>query len=178
MWALWITIVAGFLTAGFTLFSIWKLFLKDRQKTEQITKLSSIAESMKDQLDLNEKRYKNLIRPNITATAYLTQPAPPAELLSIKFINTNTSSTIETVEFPQIPHGVNSLMKVALSTNNEVQTFGVQLRGNKIPSGIVLSVDYITEDGYKYIQDVVIINNGNGDVEVVPSKLKEVIEEH
>jgi membrane-associated protease RseP (regulator of RpoE activity) len=129
------------------------LFIRDKSRESEIKSLSTIAAQLTEMQIETEKRYKSSKKPLIMTK--LTSDLKDGKI-TLEFLNSNSNTSITTLKvtgdvelYNIISFGINDL--------NGKQSSSVILAYKDKPFEFsVLHVDYTTEEGYTFIQDILI----------------------
>lgn len=149
---IYVGLIGGVIAASVALITLWKLVKKDKKREAEIASLTTIAEQLTNMQKESEKRYKNTKKPLIDIEInHLKNNS-----VTIKFTNSNIHSTIIGFEIPNKPLlGFFSMTKTTINQTGNSQFFSVFLSYRDIaPDFFTLPIEYITEEGYKFFQEV------------------------
>lgn len=119
-------------------------FRKDREKTEQIAKLSAIAANLNQMTSDSEKRYIQTRKPIIEI---LIKNQSNVEQLMIFFENRNTTSAI--ADFNLVNVNDNQIIKHPITDDKGVQKFAMTVKYFQHYSDLPqLKIEYTTSEGY------------------------------
>lgn len=127
------------------------LFKKDKARETEINSLSAIAGQLTQMQRESEKRYKASKKPIIGIS--INHLRDKKKIL-IEFTNTNHNTTLKS--YSQNTHLEDfTIMKTTINQQNTTQSFllGINYKSTP-PEHIMLPMDYETEEGYTFIQDV------------------------
>lgn len=134
--------------------AFWALFRRDKNKEAQIANLSDIASQLAQMQAENERRYKASKKPKIEIS--LTHAH---RVIKVDFVNPNA-----TIHSYQVENGYGNanLLKHTIISQGNSHVFSVGISYKDVaPEVIVLHMDYETEEGYLFIQEVMIWKVGN-----------------
>lgn len=139
-----------------TVFTLYKLVMKDKQRDSEIKSLSTIASKLTDMQVESEKRYKMSKKPNIDIQIDSN--------LAKKYVKLNFSNT--KIDTSLVSYKLNNdksdfkdfnASTSTINTQNGVQQFWIALSYKDQPLEYVgLHLDYTTEEGYVFIQDIIL----------------------
>lgn len=138
-----------------TFITLYKLVKKDKERQVEIQNLTVIANQLTNMQIESEKRYKSSKKPNIHISLKSLQEKKSLKFI-FKNINTNTSITsfnlVNACEIKNLDIGRSGIV------NNEgTQTFYIDFNYNSTPiDSLKLDLDYFTEEGYVFIQDIIV----------------------
>lgn len=148
--------ISAMIGVPLVVFTLYKLMKKDKERESEINSLSTIATKLTDMQTETEKRYKASKKPHI---GIQLQKTPEGNRLKIDFTNSNTNVSItsfkltnEIIDFTNLNYTSSTI-----NDQNGKQTFYLILNGKTHPiEHIILRMDYKTEEGYTFIQNVII----------------------
>lgn len=151
-----------------TIYTLYKLVKRDKDREAEIANLASIANQLSSMMNGNHNRYKASKRPYITINP--NSLGYPNKLI-LDFINSNQNSSLINVltndnELPDV-----EIMKNVINSNGPTQLFRVEIHFKSTFNNFLgLELNYKTEEGFIFIQDVTIIKQQTY-FEVVPSPI-------
>jgi hypothetical protein len=155
----WTDVLQAFAAAigiPLTLFTLYKLVQRDRDRESEVKSLSTIAGQLVDMQAENEKRYKASRKPHLQIKLDVNYES---KRVKIDFINSNVQSSIIKVSLSNDKYDFldfNATLS-SVTVNNGLQNFWIILSGKtKLFEYAVLKLDYTTEEGYEFIQDIII----------------------
>jgi len=147
----------GAITAAlFTLFTLYKLVKKDKNRESEINSLSTIANKLTDMQIESEKRHRASKKPMIEMKFNSDYHN---KTINLNFKNTNKNTTIVSC---QLTNDYSELKDIIYQQSNIIDTNGQQnfciiLESRKLQfDDILLHIDYTTEEGYVFVQDILI----------------------
>ncbi len=155
-WTDVVSALSALIGVPLVLYTLYKLMKKDKERASEIQSLSTIAAQLTDMQVHTTKRYKASKKPHIEIA--LRKPNESNRVL-LDFTNTNKDTSItkyelanEVIDFSNL-----NFTKMAINDVNGEQQFSIVLNGkNKPIEYLILQIDYTTEEGYVFIQDIVI----------------------
>lgn len=129
------------------------LFKRDKARESEISSLSKIAGQLSQMQLESEKRYKASKKPIIIISVNHLQNE---KKIRIDFANTNHSTTLQS--YSQNTHLEDfTILTTTINQQNTTQSFwlGVSYKSEP-PEYLVLHMDYVTEEGYTFIQDLIV----------------------
>lgn len=159
-----------------TLVTLYKLVKRDKKRESEVKSLSVIAEQLTDMQVETEKRYKASKKPHIL----IEKSVPSNKKLTLDLTNSNLHSSIVLFNVV-VDHREFNKLGIASSTivsNEGKQSFSIfidVLADQLEPTR--LKIDYITEEGYTFIQDIVIWIARN-DYQISPSAIIDIKNSH
>lgn len=143
-----------------TLITLYILVKKDKKRESEIKSLSTIAQQLTAMQAETEKRYKASKKPFINVKIDVLD----GNRIHLDFINSNSNTSIVNyeIENKSILEKEVFIKNSIISDSSGNQKFWIILE-NRIESikDIKLSINYITEEGYIFIQDIVVVLLGN-----------------
>lgn len=131
----------------------WVLFRRDRERELEIRSLSTIADNLVKMQEENEKRYRASRKPFISITIEHLQEN---KKIRLDFRNNNPNCTITKYKAKVHLDDFN-LVTMTINQNGSEQLFSVGISYKvKPPDATVLQMDYETEEGYEFIQDITV----------------------
>jgi hypothetical protein len=129
------------------------LFKRDKARESEIISLSTIAGQLTQMQLESEKRYKASKKPIIGIS--ITH-LPNEKKIRIDFVNTNHSTTLKS--YSQNTHLEDfTILTTTINQQNTTQSFWLGISYKTVPPEyVVLHMDYKTEEGYTFIQDLII----------------------
>ncbi len=153
---------AALIAVPLTLVTLYQLVKKDKKRESEIKSLSTIANQLTGMQVENEKRFKSSKKPLIEF--HLTSKPDKRNKLQIKFTNKNTNCTI--AEF-KLNNDLNDFKEFTatfstINTQAGIQSFFIYLssKSDQIDNAL-LKIEYTTEEGYEFVQDLEIIFDNN-----------------
>ncbi len=150
--------IAACIGIPLTVITLYKLMRKDKERENEILNLGAIANQLYiNQLE-SEKRYKASKKPHITIS---TTTETQNNVLCIDFINSNIQTTLVQFEIRKKEALRNLDCSVTSIANSDgKQFFGIRISLSDIPfQDDYFYLNYTTEEGYTFSQDVLIIYN-------------------
>ncbi len=155
----WTEVLQAFAAAigiPLTIFTLYKLVMKDKQRESEIQSLSTIASQLTDMQLESEKRYKMSRKPiiNIEINTDLNK-----QIVKLDFCNTNINSSLinKSLTYNNPDFDDFSASTSTINTKNGNQYFWIALSYKKpLLNQVELHLDYTTEEGYVFIQNVLI----------------------
>jgi hypothetical protein len=129
------------------------LFKRDKERESETNSLSRIAGQLTQMQLESEKRYKASKKPII---GIFISHLPAEKKIRIDFVNTNHNTTLKS--YSQNTHLEDfTISTTIINQQNTTQSFwlGISYK-NEPPEYVVLHMDYETEEGYTFIQDLII----------------------
>jgi len=139
------------------IWTLYKLMIKDKDRESEIKSLKTIATKLTDMQIEAEKRYKASKKPHINIKLDYKE-----NRIKLDFINSNSNVSIINFEqknnnFPDI-----NIMSSSINDENGKQKFYIILDGKgKEIEYYILHINYSTEEGYVFIQDIIIWKEKN-----------------
>ncbi|MDD4149655.1 MAG: hypothetical protein PHE33_06465 [Bacteroidales bacterium] len=132
------------------------LFLKDKQQESQINKLTRIVKSLNKSNAQAMMREKTSKRPFISLSFQHIKTNLAGGNVRLDIINSNPISNIVTYDANVKSLGFNNYSVLTVGNSGNQQIMGVQLNysGNIPTQGGVISIDYVTEEGFEYVQEI------------------------
>jgi hypothetical protein len=139
-----------------TLITVYKLVKKDKERESKIKSLSTIAIQLTEMQIEAEKRYKSSKKPHISIVC---DANIERKYVRLDFVNTNMNTTIvnfrisnDLTNFKEFTASISSINDI-----NGTQQFWLALSFKGEPfEYAALHLDYTTEEGYLFIQDILI----------------------
>jgi len=160
-WTDIIQALAALIAVPLTLFTLYKLVIKDKKRESEIESLSTIANQLTGMQIENERRFKSSKKPQIE---FHISSDLKTNKIKIKFTNKNLNSSITEFKLTNDPIDFTEFTATSSTINTQggVQTFFVYLLGKseRIESAL-LKLEYVTEEGYFFVQDLEIIFDSN-----------------
>lgn len=162
-----VTILGALIAAYYTLRSIKKLYEKDEQMQDQIDNLSTIADS------LEKANIETLRREKLSKKPFINLNVRPLSYnngggkVIMDIVNNNPLCNIVNYQTSPIADlGFSSSMNLIPGNEGSGQRMGIEFafRGQTPASGGMVSIDYITEEGYVYIQEIILSYDANSGV--------------
>lgn len=155
-WTGIVSAISSAIGVPLVLFTLYKLMRKDKERESEINSLATIATQLTAMQAETEKRYKASKKPHI---AIQLEKAQQGNRIKLDFINTNSNATIK--GFQLTNDKSDFVGKNAITTTiNDIggqQTFSIILNGKEEPiEWLILRLDYTTDEGYVFIQDVTV----------------------
>lgn len=150
------------------------LFKRDRARESEIKSLSTIAGQLTQMQLEAEKRYKASKKPIIGISITHLQNE---KKIRIDFTNTNHTTTLKS--FSQNTHLEDfTILTTTINQQNTTQSFwlGISYK-NEPPEYVVFHMDYETEEGYTFIQDLMVWFE-NGQYIFSPSAIIDKVNSH
>lgn len=137
-----------------TVFTLYKLVMKDKQRESEIQSLSTIASQLTEMQIETEKRYKTSKKPNIDIKC---ETNLEKKFVKIYFTNTNNNTSLisynlnnDKSDFREFTASTSTI-----NTLNGNQHFWIILSYKESSFDFSkLNLDYVTEEGYTFIQDI------------------------
>ena len=147
---------AALIAVPLTLVTLYKLVKKDKERQNEIESLSTIANQLTAMQIETEKRYKSSKKPHI---GIKLDSNFESKRVKIDFTNSNSNTSItkfrltnDKSDFTEFTATLSSI-----TSNNGIQNFWIVLSGkSKLFEYTILHLDYSTEEGYEFIQDIII----------------------
>ncbi|MCL2596408.1 MAG: hypothetical protein FWD66_01850 [Paludibacter sp.] len=139
-----------------TLITVYKLVKRDKERESEIKSLSTIANQLTAMQIESEKRYKSSKKPFINITLEYN---PSKKYVRLDFTNTNPNSTITDLKISNDRSDFKdfSAVKTTINTIDKTQHFWIGLSYEDNPFEFApLHLSYRTEEGYLFIQDILI----------------------
>jgi len=150
------------------------LFKKDKARESEISSLSTIAGQLTQMQQESEKRYKASKKPIIDISISHLQNE---KKIRIDFTNTNHNTTLKSYSQNTHLDGF-TMMTTTINQQNTNQSFSIGISyKTEPPEYLVLHMDYATEEGYAFIQDLIIWFE-NGQYNFSPSIIIDKINSH
>lgn len=150
------------------------LLKRDKARESEIGSLSTIAGQLTQMQLESEKRYKASKKPTISISISHLQKE---KKIRIDFTNTNHNTTLKS--YSQNTHLEDfTILTTTINQQNTTQSFwlGISYK-NEPPEYVVLHMDYETEEGYTFIQDLIIWFE-NGQYVFSPSAIIDKVNSH
>lgn len=151
------TLIGIVITMIYTVGSIRKLFKKDEQKEDQINKLTDIVAKIEDSNQEALRREKHAKRPFIELTLSRVKPNNSGGSFILRIVNKNLNSNIIKYDLVGLNGtGLDNYVTLTTGNNDNQQEMGVKFSftGKNVPQGGVFSIEYETEEGFEYIQEL------------------------
>ena len=170
MWTdIWQTI-AAVIGIPATIVGFIILFIKDRNKENQIQKLSDIASHLSKMVDDSENRYVQTRRPILDIEAERIDN----KQIRLLFKNWNLNSIVQKYSITNLEP--NSYMTWVSNENSQFQEFSIEADFHIEPSfdgAQFYSLRYETIEGYVFVQDLAVKANAeNSDIKVTQLQMK------
>ena len=139
-----------------TLITVYKLVKKDKERESEIESLSTIANQLTAIQIESEKRYKSSKKPFISISLEYNANK---ECVKLDFTNTNQNSTIVDFKISNDRSDFKNFMAAnsTINTVDKTQHFWIALSYKDNPFEFVpLHLSYRTEEGYLFIQDILV----------------------
>ena len=152
-WTDAVVAIAAIIGVPVTVITLYKLMKKDKEREAEINSLTTIAQQLTDMQTSAENRYEASRKPIITPSLIWY---PDTKKIRIDFLNSSPQSTLTDYAVSAALDGY-TLTKTTINQFKNKQTFfiGVSYREAQ-PDHINLQLNYITEEGYTFIQDILI----------------------
>jgi len=135
------------------------LFIRDRKRESEIQSLSDISNQLTQMLEASETRYRNMKKPRISV-GYTFAPFNNGIILQFKNSNSQTTVTYYEVE---CDIDYLNIVPVGIREEDGNQEFSIIITQDPFNvEHIELELEYQTEEGYLFSQDVVITKYDNG----------------
>jgi len=155
----WTDILQAFAAAigiPLTIFTLLKLVIKDKQRDSEIKSLSTVADQLTNMQIENEKRYKSSKKPHLGIKLVANLDSKNVKL-DFTNSNSNTSITAYKVNDDSPGSGEYNITRSGISSDKGFQFFWIVLSSQQeLFEYAVLHMDYSTEEGYVFIQDIII----------------------
>ena len=153
-WTDVVSAISAAIGVPLVLFTLYKLMKKDKERESEIKSLSTIAIQLTDMQVKTEKRYKASKKPHISINL---EKASEGNRVKLDFTNSNSNVTI--IKYALTNNKKDFIDKNATTTSlnddRGQQSFSIILSGKDQPiEWFILHLDYTTEEGYVFIQDV------------------------
>jgi len=141
-----------------TLITIYKLMKRDKEREKEIEKITQIAEKLTDLVSQQKQEDKNYRRPIIGITVEQINN----NTIKFHFTNFNVNSIIKSINIDYDKHVKNDeFMNSTISSVKGNQMFFTEfVYKNRLDLHNFL-MTYITEEGYKYKQEIMIFKNNS-----------------
>lgn len=141
-----------------TIIGVYVLLRRDKDKEEQIKKLSDIAANLNQMALVSEKRYIQTRKPILDIKATVLKNRKEIKL---KFTNLNLTSTVENYRVTNLYRKYyDTIISDLKSTHQE---FGIILHYENYPDEFqVLQMRYETTEEYVFVQTLIIFYEDNG----------------
>lgn len=141
-------LIIGSLGIIATVITLYKLMKKDKERLAEIASLSTIAEQLKDMMQLNEATYRETKYPHLIIECKINRNY---NRYFLHFKNTNPTSRIT----KYIKEG-NDILGIAsqIEVNGNAQIFSFSIPVNREPYS--LKMNYIVENKFKFEQSLFI----------------------
>ena len=155
-WTDIVSAISAAIGVPLVLFTLYKLMKKDKEREAEINSLATIANQLTAMQAETEKRYKASKKPHITIQL---EKAQQGNRIKLDFTNTNSNATIKGY---QLTNDKSDFIgkNATTTTINDVggqQKFSIILNGKEEPiEWLILHLDYTTEEGYVFIQDITV----------------------
>ncbi|CAI2768614.1 hypothetical protein [Flavobacterium collinsii] len=152
-----------------TIYTLYKLVAKDKERQAEIQNLTVIANQLTNMQIESEKRYKSSKKPNILI---FIENIPERKSLKFIFKNTNLNSSLTGYNLANSAKIKNlDIARSGILNNEGSQTFYIDFNYNLQPiKNLKLDIDYSTEEGYIFIQDIIVWEQ-NGVYKMVPGPI-------
>lgn len=137
-----------------TIFTLYKLVKKDKERQAEILNLSVIASQLINMQVESEKRYKSSKKPHINIKLEYNVDKKSLKLI---FTNKNINTSIVRYDLSNEPKDFLNMdfARSAINDFEGTQTFYIELAFNVSRKDFIgLHLEYATEEGYIFIQDV------------------------
>ncbi|WP_241309075.1 hypothetical protein [Chryseobacterium arthrosphaerae] len=139
------------------LWTLYKLMIKDKDRESEIKSLKTIATKLTDMQIEAEKRYKASKKPHIGIQLDYKE-----NRIKLDFINSNSNVSIINFEQKNNDFTDVNIMSSTINDENGKQKFFIILDGkDKEIEYYVLHINYSTEEGYVFVQDILIWREKN-----------------
>jgi hypothetical protein len=167
-WAETLQALSALIGIPLTIYTLYKLVKRDKDREAEIANLASIAKQLNNMLDGNHNRYKASKRPYITIESNaLRHP----DKLILTFINSNHNSSLIGYSLNESELTDVDIMTTVINSNGPKQTFQIDISFKaRFSNYLGLQVDYKTEEGFIFIQDISVITQPTY-FEIVPSPI-------
>lgn len=153
MWTDKIQAIAAIIAIPGAIAGFWVLFRRDRERESEIQSLATMAQKLTAMQEENEKRYRASRKPFISITIEHLQEN---KTIRLDFRNSNPNCTITKYKANAHLDGFN-LVTMSINQNGSEQLFSVGISYKaEPPDATVLQMDYETEEGYEFIQDITV----------------------
>ncbi len=150
-WTNIIQAIAALIAVPGVIISFWILVKRDKKRESEIASLSTIAQQLTNMQNESEKRYQNTKKPLIEIKII----HPKTKRVTIDFINSNEKATLLNFNIDNIPDGFSSFSTTTINQSGKNQTFTASfVYKNSPPDFFIIPVEYITEEGYKFFQEI------------------------
>jgi hypothetical protein len=155
-WTDTVSAISAAIGVPLVLFTLYKLMTNDKERQSEIRSLSTIATQLTAMQSETEKRYKASKKPHITIQL---EKAHQGNRIKLDFTNSNSNVTIKDFQLTNEKSDFVG-MNATLTSINDIggqQKFSIIFNGKeKAIEWIILRLDYTTEEGYVFIQDVTV----------------------
>jgi hypothetical protein len=155
-WTDIVSAISAAIGVPLVLFTLYKLMKKDKERESEIKSLSTIAIQLTDMQAETEKRYKSSKKPHISINL---EKASEGNRIKLDFTNSNSNVTITRYNLSNDKTDFVGKNATTTTINDDrgQQSFSIILNGKDQPiEWFILRLDYMTEEGYVFIQDVTI----------------------
>jgi len=157
-WADIIQAIAALVAVPGAIVAFFVLFKSDKARESEILSLSNIATQLTQMQSEAEKRYKSSKKPLIHIKLNFLKDE---NKIRIDFINTNQNSNLRSYTANTHLDGF-TLSTTTINQQNTNQLFGIGVSYKaEPPEYLILHMDYITEEGYTFIQEISIWFDGD-----------------
>jgi hypothetical protein len=173
MWTdVWQTI-AALIGIPATIVAFIILFIKDRNKENQINKLSSIADNLNKIAVDSERRYKISKKPYIEIKGEYLEEG----FIGLVFINSNPNTSIS--DYVALDSKTNERVGFTHQArdSNGKQKMPLNIEAEEVPMGIKITVKYLTTEGFLYLQYMTVMIDEDYNVFVHQSPISHEDEE-
>lgn len=145
---------AAVIAVPLTIFTLYKLVSKDKERESEIQSLSTIAGQLTQMQRENEKRHKASKKPHLEISV---QSNNEKKHVTLSFKNANTYSSLVNYQLTNDRDDFRDFNAIShtINTNKGEQFFSIVLACKRsFIDAAVLHLDYTTEEGYVFIQDI------------------------
>ncbi len=141
--------ICAIIAVPVTLVTLYKLVARDRDRENEIVNLTEIAKKITDLVTQNKVQNLNIRRPEI-----LIKGTNDLDKILFEISNSNRLSLIKETKLVYDNSDNFSLMKSIITTQAGKQYFEIELIIKSNFELISFAIEYMTEEGYEYIQDI------------------------
>lgn len=148
--------ICAVIAVPITLITIYKLMSRDKEREKEIEKITQIAEKLTDLVSQQKQEDKNYRRPIIGVTLELINQ----NKIKFHFTNFNVNSLIKSIKIDYDKDEMNQdFMSSTINSVKGNQMFYTEFKYKERLELHNFLMIYITEEGYKYKQEIMIFKN-------------------
>lgn len=153
-WTDMVSAISAAIGVPLILYTLYKLIKKDEERESEIKSLATIASQLAKIQSETEKRYKASKKPYITIKL---EKAQESNRIRLDFTNTNSNVTIKNFKLSNdnLDFAGKNVTASSITDSGGQQMFSIVLNPKEERiNWIMLHLDYTTEEGFVFIQDV------------------------